>query len=65
MFVEAVRGETDGAALAALGAVARTGSGGAYDAATFRSWLDAAGFAGAVTEVPGLADRAVVGRAID
>jgi SAM-dependent methyltransferase len=65
VFVEAVRGETDGAALAALGAVARTGSGGAYDAATLRSWLDAAGFAGAVTEVPGLADRAVVGRAID
>lgn len=65
VFLDAVRDETPDAPLLALEAFARYGAGDCYDAATLTGWLADAGFEGRVEAVPGLAERAVVGRAID
>ncbi|WP_254537119.1 class I SAM-dependent methyltransferase [Halomarina litorea] len=65
VVVDAVRGETPDASLVALEALASGGTGACHDAAALTGWLADAGFAGSVEAVPGLADRAVVGRAID
>jgi hypothetical protein len=66
VFVEPVAGDAEGggdATFAALDAYARGGAGSVQDREGFEALLQEAGFAeAAVRDVPGLADRAVVGR---
>lgn len=65
VFVDAVHGETPDASLVALESLASGGVGTCHDAATLVGLLADAGFEASVEVVPGLADCAVVGRAID
>ncbi|MFC6836664.1 methyltransferase [Halomarina ordinaria] len=65
VFVGAVRGETPGATLRALDAYATRAEGRAHAAGDLTDRLADAGFDAEVGEVPGLAERAVAGRAVD
>jgi hypothetical protein len=60
--VDHLRGHTDGAAGAALEALATTAAGEVYGPDRYREWLPAAGFAPAIRSVPGVDRAAVVGR---